>query len=166
MKTLVLGLGNPVVSDDSVGLQVVKILRSLLADRPEIEIAEESCGGLRIMERLVGFQRAVIVDAMLSGAPPGTIYRLTPHSLPTQRSASSHDMNLATALALGRAAGLPLPEDAQIHLIGIEAEDVLTIGEQCTPAVAAAIPAAVSTVLELLAVPHGPIGPAPSDLPA
>ena len=59
MKTLVLGLGNPLVSDDSVGLRVAAELKSRLADRPEINVDEDYWGGLRLMERLVGYQRAV-----------------------------------------------------------------------------------------------------------
>jgi hydrogenase maturation protease len=149
-KTLVLGLGNPLIRDDSVGLRVVGDLRPLLAERPEIDVEEDYWGGLRLMERMVGYQRAVIIDAIVTGAPPGTIHRLSPGSIPTQRSASSHDVNLPTALAFGRQAGLVLPADADILLVGIEAEDILTFSEECTPAVAAAIPEAVRQVLGAL----------------
>ena len=110
MKILVLGLGNPLVSDDSVGLRVAAELKSRLADRPEIDVGEDYWGGLRLMERLVGYERAVVIDAIRTGAPPGTIHFLRPDALPTQRSASAHDVNLPTALALGRHAGLRLPE--------------------------------------------------------
>lgn len=150
MKTLVLGLGNPIVRDDSIGLRVVRQLRDQLADRAGVEVDEDYWGGLRLMERLVGFDRAVVIDAIQTGAEPGTIHLLTPASIPTQRSASAHDVNLPTALAFGRQAGLKLPEDEQIRLVGIEVVDILTFGDDCTPAVAAALPQAVATVLELL----------------
>ena len=58
-------------------------------------------------------------------------------------------MNLPTALAFGRQAGLPLPEDRHILLVGIEAEDILNFCEECTPAVAAAVPRAVDEVLAI-----------------
>ena len=147
MKILVLGLGNPLVTDDSVGLRVAAELKSRLADRPEVVVSEDYWGGLRLMERMAGFDRAIVIDAICTGAPPGTIHRLTPGSIPTQRSASTHDVNLATALALGRTAGLHLPRDEDILLVGIEAEDILSFGEQCTPAVAAAIAPAVEEVV-------------------
>ncbi len=156
MKTLVLGLGNPLVTDDSVGLRVAAQLRPLLENRPEIEVSEDYWGGLRLMERMVGFDRVIVIDAICTGAPPGTLHCLTPASIATQRSASSHDVNLPTALALGRAAGLVLPGDDQIQLLGIEAEDVLTFGERCTPAVEAAIGPAVALVLDWLGVPTSP----------
>ena len=85
-----------------------------------------------------------------AGPPPGTIHHLATGDMPTQRSASSHDMTLPTALALGRQAGLRLPEDEAISLVGIEAEDILNFGETCTPAVAAAVPRAVADVLAAL----------------
>ncbi len=147
MKILVLGLGNPLVTDDSVGLRVAAELKPLLENRPDVEVSEDYWGGLRLMERMVGFDRAIVIDAICTGASPGTIHRLTPASIPTQRSASSHDVNLPTALALGRTAGLALPRDEDILLVGIEAEDVLSFGEQCTPAVEAAIGPAVEEVL-------------------
>jgi len=103
------------------------------------------------MERLAGFDRAIIIDAIQSGVAPGTIRCLHPNEIPTQHSASAHDVNLPTALAFGRQMGLHLPSDDAIVLVAIEAEDVLTFGEQCTPAVSAAIPEAVKLVQEILA---------------
>jgi len=150
MRTLVLGLGNPVVSDDAVGLRVAAELRRRLAERPDIEVSEDYWGGLRLMERMIGFDRAVVVDAICTGAPPGTIHRLSPGDIATQRSASAHDVNLPTALAFGRQCGAHLPPDAEIVLVGIEAEDILTFGEQLTPAVEQAVPRAVEAVLEVL----------------
>jgi hydrogenase maturation protease len=149
-KTLILGLGNPLVSDDSVGLRVAAELKPLVAGRPEVEVDVDYWGGLRLMERMAGYRQAIIIDAIRTGAPPGTIHHLAPGSIATQRSASAHDVNLPTALALGRQAGLQLPADEHILLVGIEAEDILTFSEQCTPAVEAAIAPAVRDVLEAL----------------
>jgi len=148
MKILVLGLGNPLVTDDSVGLRVAAELKDLLAGRPEVEVGEDFCGGLRLMERMIGYDRAIVIDAIQTGAPPGTLHRLAVDSIPTQRSASAHDASLPTALALGRLAGAALPRDEDILLVGIEADDVLSFGEECTPAVREAIGPAVRLVVE------------------
>jgi hydrogenase maturation protease len=153
MKTLVLGLGNPLVSDDSAGLRVAAMLRELLAGRKDIDVDEDYWGGLRLMERMAGYDRAIVIDAICTGAPPGTIHQLKPDSIPTQRSASAHDVNLPTALAFGRQHGVELPEDENILLVGIEAEDVLTFSEKCTPAVREAVPRAVDDVLKALGLP-------------
>lgn len=150
-KTLIIGLGNPLVSDDSVGLRVVERLKPLLADRHDVEVSEDHWGGLRLMERMIGFDRAIVVDAIQTGAAPGTIHLLTPEGIATQRSASAHDVNLATALEFGRGAGAHLPANSRIQLVGIEAADTLTFSEECTPEVEAAIPLAVEAVLKALA---------------
>ena len=94
------------------------------------------------MERMIGYDRAIVVDAICTddGATPGTIHRLTPVDIPTQKTNSAHDLTLRMALEVGRKAEAKLPADENIRLIGIEAEDVLTFCESCTPAVEAAIP--------------------------
>ena len=150
MKTLILGLGNPLITDDSVRLRVAQRLKPLLADRRDVEVSEDYWGGLRLMERMIGFDRAIVIDAIQTGAAPGVIHLLVPDGIPTQRSASAHDVNLSTAMAFGRQAGASLPENEHIRLVAIEAADILTFGERCTPAVEAAIPRAVEAVLAAL----------------
>jgi hydrogenase maturation protease len=150
MKTLVLGLGNPLLRDDSIGLRVVEALRARLSDRPDIEVDEDYWGGLRLMERMIGFQRAIIIDAIRTDAEPGTIHLLTPNDIPTQRSMSAHDVNLPTALELGRQAGAQLPASSEILIVGVEADDVQTFDETLTPAVELALPQAVEAVMTAL----------------
>jgi hydrogenase maturation protease len=150
MKTLVLGLGNPILGDDGVGLVVLERLRPQLHDRPDIDLGQDYWGGLRLMERLVGYDRAIIIDAIVSGQAVGTVLALAPDSIPTQRSASSHDVTLPTALDLGRQSGAQLPSDENIMLIAIEAGDVYTFSEQLSPDVEAAIPSAIQAVLDAL----------------
>ena len=146
MKTLVLGLGNPLLGDDSVGLKVAALVRERLGGREDVDVAEEEAGGLRLMERMTGYDRAVLVDACVSGAPPGTIRRLGPEELPTQRTAIAHGIDLPRALALGRSLGLPMPE--VVRVVAIEAESVLEFRESMTPAVADAVEPAVAAVLD------------------
>ena len=149
-RTLVIGLGNPLLKDDSIGLRVVRALQPMIDDFPGVELAEDYHGGLRLMERMIGFRRAIVIDAIVTGGAPGTLHLLGVEGHATQRSASAHDVDLPTALAVGRPAGADLPGAQDILLVGIEAESVLDFGEQLTPAVEAAIPVAVRVVLEQL----------------
>ena len=75
---------------------------------------------------------------------------LNPDDIPTQRSASAHDVNLSTALELGYQAGAHLPPVKDILLIGVEAADVQTFDEALSPEVEAALPAAVEVVMTAL----------------
>ena len=150
LRTLVLGLGNPLLTDDSVGLRVVDRLRSALDGWPGLELAEDYWGGLRLMERLVGYDRAIIIDAQRSGAPAGTVSILSANAPPTRHGDSAHDVDLWTALEFGRQAGAAVPTASSIRIVAIEAADVDTFCEKCTPAVAASIPRAAEAVQALL----------------
>ena len=147
-KTLILGLGNPILTDDGVGIHVVRALAAH-ALQPDLVFAEASVGGLRLLDTLTGYERAILVDAIQTpGSRPGQVYLLHPNDLRASlHSGSTHDLSLPGALALGRQLGLALPTDEAVTIVAVEVEDVLTFGESCTPAVAAAIPWAVEMVL-------------------
>ena len=149
MKTLVLGLGNPILSDDSVGFRVVQELKARF-DKPGLTFVESSASGLSLLDLITGYDKLIIIDAIKTeGGEAGKIYRLGEESLGAIRhSASPHDVNLATALELGRKLGAALPQ--QITIIAIEVVDVTTFSEKCTPEVAKVIPLAVSMVAEEL----------------
>ena len=150
---LVLGLGNPILTDDGVGIHVTRAV--LAHGLPEgVDCAEASVGGLRLLDAIAGYDRVVMVDAIQTqGGRPGQIYRLHAGDLrQSLHSGSTHDLSLSGALALGRGLGMALPEDEAITILAVEAEDVLTFGETCTPAVEAALPRAVEAVLGELEV--------------
>jgi len=148
VKTLVVGLGNPILTDDGVGIYVVRAMAERCQQR-DATFAEASVGGLRLLDVIGGYERVILVDAIQTrDGEPGDIHRLYPNDLRASlHSGSTHDLSLPGALALGRGIGMVLPDDEAITIIAIEVEDVLTFGETCTPAVAAAIPRAVEAVL-------------------
>jgi hydrogenase maturation protease len=147
VQTLVLGLGNPILSDDGVGIHIVRAAAGETA-RPDVTIGEACVGGLRLLDRIAGYDRLILVDAIQAGGAPGEVRVLTPgDALSSLHSASSHDLNLAGALQLGRWLGMAMPMDDAIRVVAVEAEDVTTFGEECTPAVKKAIPRGVRAVL-------------------
>lgn len=161
MKTLVVGLGNPILTDDGVGVKVAYEVEKAIAAEPvenagvgDIDVIEACAGGLRLMELLIGYDRLVLIDAFSAGNghAPGTIHRLSYDDLrdisPTQHSSCAHDTSLVTALEMGRTLDLKLP--TVISIYGIEVENILDFGDEPTPAVAAAIPNAAAAVLSEL----------------
>jgi len=151
MKTLLLGLGNPILTDDGVGVLVVEQVRSRLPEDTPIDITEVSVGGLTLMETMIGYDRVILVDAYqrLDGCCPGKVHKMTLDDLrlisPTQHSASPHDASLVTALETGRRMGLQLPQD--ITIFAIEVENVMEFSVNPTPSVAAVIPQVTEAVL-------------------
>lgn len=148
VATLVLGLGNPILGDDGVGWRVVEDVGRLVSP-DAIECDCVALGGLALMERLVGYDRAILVDAIQTdGRSIGEVRQLSLEELPSLHSDAVHDASLKAALELGRRLGAPLPGD--IRIIVVEAAEVLTFGETLSAQVEAAVPGAVRMVLAAL----------------
>ena len=149
MKTLVLGLGNSILTDDGVGPKIARELEGRLAQQA-VTVMEGSMGGLSLLDLLAGYDRAVIIDAIeTAGGKAGQIYRLDVAALDaTRHAASPHDVNFATALELGKQLNMTLPQ--RIDIFAVEVKDTSTFGEKCTPKVQAAIPRCVEMIIREL----------------
>jgi len=146
---LVLGLGNPILSDDGVGIHVARELKGRL-DQQEATVTETSMVGLGLLDLLVGYDRAVIIDAIQTvEGEAEQIYRLKPRAFDdTLCTSTPHDVNFATALELGNRLGLSLTQE--IVIFAIQVEDVTTFSEKCTPKVAQVIPTVADMVIQEL----------------
>src|SRR5512136_350087 len=147
MKTLVLGLGNPILSDDGVGIRVAHEVSDRLKD-PQVTVSETSAAGLSLLDSIVGYDKVIIIDAIQTEkGQAGQIYRMSAEDFSlTKHLSSPHQINLATALELGKMLNLPVPKE--ITVFAVEAEDIMSFSEKCTPEVDKAIPEAVRMVLE------------------
>jgi hydrogenase maturation protease len=162
VKTLVLGLGNTILRDDGAGVYVARELASRLAGAADVREAE--LAGIDLLETLKGYERAYLIDAIeLEGEEPGTVFRMRPGDVRvTPRLASFHDIDLVTALELGRRLELAMPSEVVIY--GIEVEDGRTFKEGCTEAVARVIPLLADEIAgEITNVPHAVISIALSE---
>lgn len=162
-RTVVLGLGNPFLTDDAVGIRLAGALKTALGEYPDVDVVEEcSVGGLDLVDRLAGYARAVVLDAIhTAGGRPGDCYRFTAAALrETVNLSNVHDTNFATALTLGRRLGQALPADDQIHVFAVEVADDLTFGTELSAALARRFPQCRDRMLaevgELLGVPLAP----------
>jgi hydrogenase maturation protease len=149
MKALVLGIGNPILSDDGVGIEVAREVEKNLND-PQITVSETSAAGLSLLDSMLGYDKIIIIDAIQTKeGKPGQIYRMKPEDFSSaKRLSSPHQINLVTALELGKMLNLAMPRE--ITVFAIEAQDLATFSEKCTPEVEKAIPEVVKMVLENL----------------
>ena len=146
MRTIVLGLGNPILGDDAVGCRVAEALAPRLKDKADIDVEPFYRGGIALMEQLVGYERAVIVDSIQGlGGEAGTIHRLTLEDLPTLYANSPHDASLKAALELGRSLGAALP--SEIIIFAVEIQNQLDFSERLSPAIEASVTRLVERVL-------------------
>jgi len=149
MKTLVLGLGNPILSDDGAGIRVAHEVAKQVND-PQITVAETSEAGLSLLDSIVGYDKVIIIDAVQTkNGKAGQTYRVGPEDFSYAKHFSSpHQINLVTALELGKMLGLAMPQE--ITIFTVEAKDVTSFSEKCTPEVEQAIPKVVKMVLQEL----------------
>lgn len=163
MKTIVVGLGNPILGDDGVGWKVAEQVRKHLTvpspqaplpvgdGRHAVDVECLSLGGISLMEHLIGYQRAILIDAFALEEPIGSILVLKLSELPNYsafHTTSTHDTSLQNAIKLGRSLGAELPDD--ITVVGIATRHIYDFSEELSPLIAQAVPKAVQFVLDLL----------------
>ncbi len=150
-ELLVIGCGNEFASDDAVGLQVIRSLKESNETRlPDgVELIEAGTPGLNLLDLWEEANRVILVDAVKSGAAPGTIHTFDASLLPPRdvMPVSSHGVNIIDAVELGRLLGR-LP--ARLTVVGVEilSEQPFHVG--LTPEVEAAVPRAGDRVLEMI----------------
>ena len=146
MKNLVLGIGNPILSDDGAGIKVAREVGKKLDD-PHITVSETSAAGLSLLDSIVGYDEVIIIDAIQTKkGKAGQIYRMEPEDFSFAKHLSSpHQINLVTALELGKMLNLAMPQ--KITIFAVEAKDITSFSEKCTPEVERAIPKVVKMVL-------------------
>jgi hydrogenase maturation protease len=151
---LVIGLGNPILGDDGVGWSVARCVAEQLSGNKHVEVDCLAVGGLSLMERMLGYERVILVDSIETGEHPiGTVSVLELGELANPdlgHSTSAHDASLTTALAAAQAMGAQVPE--RVVIVGIEARVGLDFTETLSPPVSAAVRPACQTVVELSAV--------------
>jgi len=142
MRTLVIGIGNPILRDDGVGVHVARRLQKELNNYKDIQ--ERFTAGLEILDTVREYDRVIIVDAIKTkNGEVGSIYRLTLDDLPTIHGTSPHDVSLSQAFEVGKKIIGKMPE---VVIYAIEVDDVQTFGEECTEKVKESIPKVVKLI--------------------
>jgi hydrogenase maturation protease len=152
MKTIIVGLGNPILGDDGVGWKVVQEISQNLPRNVSVGIECLSMGGLGLMEHLIGYDRAILVDAFIVDAEDvGSILIRTLSELPNYSAfhiTSTHDTSLQNALQLGREMGAKLPRE--VIVIGIAIQRISEFSEEISPLVAETVLPAAHIALNYL----------------
>jgi len=146
------GLGNPILGDDGVGLQIAIELQNIDSIPSDVTVECMAIGGISLMESLIGYDRAIIIDAIVTHkAPIGSVEYFKLGELPNPSSghmSSAHDTSLQDALQIGRELGAYLPND--ITVVTIESQKVYDFSETLTPPVAKAVPEVLIIIKQLL----------------
>ncbi|HZD79455.1 MAG TPA: hydrogenase maturation protease [Actinomycetota bacterium] len=147
MRTLVLGLGNELAADDAVGLLVARAVRERLQGRADV--VESSASGMALIEILAGYDRAVVVDAILTGrTAPGTVSEMGMVQVGRVVAPSTHQAGVPELAAVARRLGLTFPTTTRV--LAVEVEDPFTIGGAMSRSVAEAVAGMVDRVVDLV----------------
>ena len=144
-RLLLLGLGNDILTDDAVGLHVVRRLQNRLAGHPAIDVRETTEMGLALLDFITGYSAVVIVDSIQTGREaPGFLHEIEAAALTQLTGRTPHFLGVSETLALGRHLELPMPE--RVKIFAIEVEDPFTLGTAMGPALEAAFPGIVERI--------------------
>jgi len=144
-QVLILGLGNPLLGDEGIGVRVVEALKGLkLPDG--VSVVEGGTSGLSLIGLMEGYQQVIIVDAADMGHPPGRVVKFAPPEVQFKAldaPMSLHDVGLAEMLALAKALEMA---PAELVIIGIQPKRI-EAGAGLSPEVEGTIPQVIRIVL-------------------
>ena len=146
--TLVIGLGNSFRGDDGAGPAVARALLDAVPARVRAYEGEP----VGLIEEWTGADAVIVVDAVSSGSPPGTVHRLDPLAEPIPAAlsqGSTHAFGLAETIELARTLGRLPP---RLAVYGIEGER-FTAGQELSPPVRAAVEQVVGELADRLRRP-------------
>lgn len=146
MSTLVLGLGNFLLRDEGVGIHAIRALQQETWPA-HVTLFDGGTAGMELYTSVTDAERVVILDAVITGAPPASLVILRDEEVPAQfsRKVSLHQNNLADVLAAAKLAGRVPPKLALVGIVPLE----LSTGVELSPAVAARLPEMLSSARAL-----------------
>jgi len=142
---LIVGIGNMYRHDDAVGLLIARRLKDLNDKR--LTVMGQSGDGVALMDTWKDWNCAILIDAVSSGQPPGTIHFLDANEKPIPSkffSCSTHNMGIAEAVELSRSFE-QLPKN--LSILGIEGKD-FSPGEGLSKEIEEALDQAINKILE------------------
>ncbi|MCS7203462.1 MAG: hydrogenase maturation protease [Thermodesulfovibrio sp.] len=146
MKTIVVGIGNPNFRDDGVGLKIVEHFEGL------VDTVMLMNPDFKVLDKILGYDRAIIVDGVKSGQQPGTIVELDPlNTFKNIYASGTHNITLFEVIRVGYTL-FPDEMPKEIKIIGVEVEDVETLSGECSPKVREAIPKVVEKIKSYLRI--------------
>jgi hydrogenase maturation protease len=129
VRRLVLGIGNTIMGDDGVGIYVARIVKDRLQSRTELDVKELGVSGLKLVEEILGYEEAIIVDSYSSpDSDPGRVREFDSGQFQdTLHPSSPHETNFATALQLySRLTPGRIPRKIRIFTVDIHAAQTFT----------------------------------------
>ena len=145
-RIIIIGVGNPILGDDAAGIQVARNLQNRI-NNPSIDIKEAYTGGFNLLDIIIGYDKAIIIDAMVSPNHAGEVKRISLEELSTVHSWNPHAVSFYEAIQLAEKLGENnIPREIIIFAIMIPSIQI-EFKEELSSIVKAAIPKAINETL-------------------
>jgi len=147
MKTIILGVGNQILGDDGVGVHVANELKKSVKN-PNIIIDEAITGGMNLLELILGYDKAIIIDAVKTdNGKKGDVKKIPLTEFSTIHSCNPHDVSLFEAIKMAKKMGeTKIPKE--IIIIGILMKKIpCEFSEKLSPEIQKSVPKAITLIL-------------------
>lgn len=148
MSVIILGVGNLILGDDGVGVHVVSELKKQI-NHPQITIDEAITGGMNLLDLLLGYDKAILIDAVKSNPHDhGMVKRISLSDFNTMHSCNPHDVSLMEAIEMAKKMGEDnIPKE--IIIIGVMMKEIpCEFKEELSKEIRDAVPKAVDMVIK------------------
>jgi len=134
---MILGVGNLLFTDEGLGIHVVQSLTEEYTFSRNVSVEDGGVLGINLLGIISQADDLIVIDAIRNGGPPGTLYRLEGEDIPKRILAknSLHQVDLLEALTFCQA----LDKVPETVIVGVEPQDIETLGIQLTPPVQAKV---------------------------
>ena len=151
MKTIVVGIGNPILGDDGVGIHIIRNLQKTHEYPDHICFEEAATGGMNLVDLIHGFDKAILIDAVsFDEKEKGLVELYCLDSFSTLHATNPHDVSFPEALSLAHQLGdKEIPKEICILGVNIKANPS-EFSESLSPLIQKSVSTAVTMVDELL----------------
>lgn len=147
-ETLILGLGNPILSDDSIGLRVVDKIEELLSSVNNVDFYKATSSGIALLDIISGYKRLILIDVIK--IDESEVGKLSKHDVSNFKDSihlsSPHQLNFPTVIEFAKKIGIPIPD--VIDIFTIKVEDIYTISEECSTTIKKKIPKIAKEIIK------------------
>jgi hydrogenase maturation protease len=146
LSTLILGIGNVLLTDEGVGVRTLNELQRRFTFSEDVELLDGGTSGIELLRHIQDHDNLIIIDCMTYDQPPGTVYRVENEDVPSvfRTRISPHQLGLSDLLA---AAMLTDRTPKNLVLFGVEPESV-DIGLELTETVEKSLAKLIQAVVE------------------
>jgi hydrogenase maturation protease len=145
-KILILGIGNVLMGDEGVGVDVIRYLEKELIPA-NVVLLDGGTGGFHLLESLIRFSIIIMIDATLDGGDEGTIKLIEPKfSSDFPKALSAHDIGLKDLVE----ALILLEKFPKIYLFTISVKEIQSMVMELSPKIMVAVPIVAQKIIDLI----------------